>query len=118
MWRDGDRQRKDLNESNRIDFPEHARNCKNGFDFGAKEESSVSKRVKKRPDAKPVAGKKKAFLLALPNSKRPLAIHVVDALLARLLLKAQKNLCVRLRLEPDPFFDQIILQFDVIENLS
>src|SRR5207237_6709515 len=73
---------------------------------------------KKRHDAKPVAGKKKAFLLAIPNSKRPLAIKVVDAFLPLLLIKAQKNLCVRLRLEPDPVFDQIILQFDVIENLS
>ena len=117
-WRDGDPKRKDLIESDGIDFSGYAGNRKNRFDFGGKKERSIENGVEKRPDPEPVAGKKELFPFTVPNSKGPLAIEVVDAFLAFLLVEAQEHFGVRLRAECDSLFDQIVLQFDVVEDFS
>ena len=117
-WRNGDPERKDLIESDGIDFSGYAGNRENRFDFGGKKERSIENGVEKWPDPEPVAGKKELFPFTVPNGKGPLAIEVMDTLLTFLFVETQENLRVGLRTKRHAFLDQIVLQFDVVENLS
>ena len=57
-------------------------------------------------------------MLGIPNSKGPLPVQVLYAVLSLLFIQMNNDLRIRLSMKSMPLLDEIIPQFDIVENLS
>src|SRR5579884_982096 len=80
--RDSAPEGEDIVESIQIQRTADARMGQHGLHLGSENKRSAGNRIKKRPDAQPVAGKEETLSPGVPDCKRPLAVHTGDAILA------------------------------------
>src|ERR1700686_2814831 len=56
--------------------------------------------------------------MAVPDSKSPLSIQVLDAVFSFFLVEMENNLCIRRRGEPVSLTKQLLPEFQIVEYLA
>src|SRR4051812_30682560 len=108
----------DLIQGLKIQFSRDLGIRKDRLDLGCKRKAVFRLCVEQRPDAKPVTRHEELLLCRIPDRECPLPVQAVNAALAFFLIQMQDDFCVRPRGELVAFLNQLISQFDVVEDFT
>src|SRR5579872_3753142 len=117
-WRKSYPECENLVHSQRINFPGYLGASKQSFDLGREDEGIRGLRVKQWPNARAVAREEKLLFPRIPNGKCPLTVEVIDTAFAVFPVCIKNYFRVRTSDEAVPLLDQLLPQFDIVENFA
>ncbi len=95
--------------------PGHLQQC---LDFGAEDQDPVPDRVINRPDAHPIPCQHELVRGAVPQGKGEVAVEILDATNSLPPVSLQDHFRIGGGPKPIPGRDQLLLELDVVEDLS
>src|SRR5580704_2216729 len=109
-------ERKNLIHATSVDFSGDAGMSQKGFNFRGEQKTVRSLRVKQRTYASAIAREKHLLLGLVPDGERPLAVEVIEAILAIFPVRVQNDFGIGPRGELMAFLKQFFCQLYVVED--